>query len=538
MSVHVQYRDAEAREPLLSRCSDELQEEDSDEGVIIFERSATSSKTVSGQKKLKYEEAVEQAGFGIFHYALLVVCGWANASDAVEILCVSFLLPTARCDLRLNSSDMGLLTASIFLGMMFGGYIWGYLADKKGRRRILVLSLTINGIFGGLSSIAPWFSMFLVLRFISGIGVGGSIPVIFSYFSEFMPRMKRGTMISALATFWMAGNIVAAGLAWLVIPRNWADFLGTIDFQGWRLFVMLCSVPSLTSALFFLLLLPESPKFLMEAGREKEALHVFKKMFEMNMWGKEKNFTVLGLCTGPKQHPEDTEFWSKGGWSTAFKKVLNPIEQMFQGSLKVRSFVLLIIFYCISFGYYGLWMWFPELFARLESGGSPCRNMTLLRPLQNQSCYPVKTAVYMEGFIIAASNLPGNLFTILMMDSTGGKVLLSSSLLVSSLSVFLIYVVQTKYQSLILSCVFSGVSVVAWNALDVVGTELYPTQLRSSALGFFTGVGRVAAIMGNVVFGKLVDTNCSVPILLVATFLLTGGLMALLLPKTKQTELT
>lgn len=52
------------------------------------------------------------------------------------------------------------------------------------------------------------------------------------------------------------------------------------------------------------------------------------------------------------------------------------------------------------------------------------------------------------------------------------------SLLVSSLSVFLIYVVQTKAQSLVLSCAFSGVSVIAWNALDVVATELYPTKLR------------------------------------------------------------
>ena len=56
------------------------------------------------------------SGFGLFHWLLLVVCGWANASDAIEILCVSFLLPTARCDLLLRSSDMGLLTASIFLG--------------------------------------------------------------------------------------------------------------------------------------------------------------------------------------------------------------------------------------------------------------------------------------------------------------------------------------------------------------------------------------------------------------------------------------
>ncbi|XP_035498734.2 synaptic vesicle glycoprotein 2B isoform X1 [Scophthalmus maximus] len=548
MSRHTRSGDAEARRPLLVTGGHlEPSEVDSDgEGEIIFDRSTSDMARDAGgsaQRRLTYEEAMEEAGFGLFHWLLLVVCGWANASDAVEVLCVSFLLPTARCDLLLTSSDMGLLTASIFLGMMVGGYVWGYLADQRGRCRILVVSLTVNGVFGGLASAAPWFWLLLLLRFISGIGVGGSIPVIFSYFSEFMPRLRRGTMISALATFWMAGNILAAGLAWLVIPRTWAHFsLGSLDFQSWRLFVVLCSIPSLTSALLFRLLMPESPKFLMEAGREKEAIHVFRLMFELNMRGKGKSFPEFGLHTSSKGRGELEETKTLGSCrerlANILKKGLVPIKQMFNGSLKARSIPLLIIFYCISFSYYGLWMWFPELFERVEDGGSPCANVSLLSPLHNQSCYPVKTAVYMEGFIIAVSNLPGNIFTILMMESTGGKSLLCCSLVVSSLSVFLIYMVQTKTQSLILSCIFSCVSVIAWNALDVVGTELYPTHLRSSALGFFAGIGRVAAIMGNVVFGKLVDTNCAVPVLLVSALLLTGGLVALKLPQSRQTELT
>ncbi|CAB1421842.1 unnamed protein product [Pleuronectes platessa] len=547
MSGHKRPGDAEARRPLLLGGRNHLEQDelDSDEGEIIFDRSRPDLKHEAGgsaERKLTFEEAMEEAGFGLFHWLLLVVCGWANASDAVEILCVSFLLPTARCDLQLTSSDMGLLTASIFLGMMVGGYMWGYLADQRGRCRILVVSLTVNGVFGGLACVAPWFWLLLLLRIISGVGVGGSIPVIFSYFSEFMPRQRRGAMISSLATFWMAGNILAAGLAWLVIPSTWAHFsLGTMDFQSWRLFVLLCSIPSLTSALVFRQLMPESPKFLMEAGREKEAIHVFRLMFKLNMRGKGKSFPEFGLCLSSR-HREVEETRARGSYrerlSIILKKGLSPIKQMFNGSLKSRSITLLIIFYCIAFGYYGLWMWFPELFARIEDGGSPCANVSLSSPLHNQSCYPVKTAVYMEGFIIAASNLPGNIFTILVMDRTGGKALLCCSLVVSSLSVFLIYVVQTKVQSLILSCVFSGVSVIAWNALDVVGTELYPTQLRSSALGFFTGAARVAAIMGNMVFGMFVDTNCAVPVLLVSALLLTGGLVALLLPQTKQTELT
>lgn len=131
----------------------------------------------------------------------------------------------------------------------------------------------------------------------------------------------------------------------------------------------------------------------------------------------------------------------------------------------------------------------------------------------------VCSPVYREGFYVALSNLPGNIFTILLMGSIGGKILLcesdgcrndlasveytvvgyflklsrtgcvqaftrffvvsaAGSLVVSSLSIFLIYVVQTKAQSLLLSCIFSGVSVICWNSLDVLGTELYPTQLR------------------------------------------------------------
>ncbi|KAM6936996.1 synaptic vesicle glycoprotein 2B [Xenentodon cancila] len=546
MSLHFRPGDVEVRQPLLGGDHLDPSALDSDEGEVIFDRRGSR---IAGEaagnvtRKLTYEDAVEEAGFGLFHWLLLLVCGWANASDAVEILCVSFLLPTARCDLLLSSLDMGLLTASIFLGMMVGGYMWGYLADQRGRRRVLVVSLTINGLFGSLASMAPWFWLFLLLRVISGIGVGGSIPVIFSYFSEFMPRVRRGAMISALATFWMAGNILAAGLAWMVIPRTWAHFsLGALDFQSWRLFVVLCAVPSITSAILFKLLMPESPKFLMEAGREEEAIYVFRLMFKVNNKGKDKAFPEFGLCTSYKQRGDLEEIKGRDSrterLTSILKKGLVPIKQIFAGTFKARSIALLIIFYCISFGYYGLWMWFPELFERVESGGSPCANVSLPSPLHNQSCHSVETAVYMEGFIIAASNLPGNIFTILMMDSIGGKALLAGSLMVSSLSVFLIYVVQTKAQSLGLSCIFSGVSVIAWNALDVVGTELYPTQLRSSALGFFTGVGRVAAIMGNIVFGKLVDTNCAVPVLLVSGLLLTGGLVALLLPQTKQTELT
>lgn len=167
-----------------------------------------------------YEDALKQTGYGRFHWLVLFLCGWAVSSDAIEVLSVSFMLPSAQKDLDMSSVDKGWLNAIIFVGMMIGGYFWGSLADRHGRRTVLLGSLTVNGLGGLVSSTSQVFWLFLLARFISGIGVGGSIPVIFSYFTEFQPKDRRGKMISALATFWMFGNIIAAGLAWSVIPRD------------------------------------------------------------------------------------------------------------------------------------------------------------------------------------------------------------------------------------------------------------------------------------------------------------------------------
>ncbi|CAM9909792.1 unnamed protein product [Lampetra planeri] len=482
-----------------------------------------------------HEEALEHTGFGRFHAWLLVVCGWANASDAVEILCVSFLLPTARCDLHLSTADMGWLTACMFIGMMVGGCVWGALADSSGRRKVLVYSLAVNGIFSALSSLAPNFLLFLLMRLGSGLGVGGSLPVIFSYFSEFQPRRWRGAMVSALATFWMGGNILAAGLAWLIIP------LPALGVWSWRVFVAVCSVPSLTSSVAFACCLPESPKFLMQTGQEEAALAVFRRIFTHNhrsMPGARRTFPspsanahVHTLCEHVLMSPP------------ARVKMVGRLRKMFCGSLGRRSWALSAIFFSISFGYYGLWMWLPELFRRSEEyGGSPCSpprgNHTDVASTGNWTfCYPVKTIVYMDGFITAAANLPGNILSILLMGRVGGRLLLGASLLLSGGCVFLLWAVRTLLQSLAAACLFSAISVVAWNALDVIGIEMYPTMLRSSALGVFTGVARIAAILASLLFGALLETSCTVPILLIAALLVCGSVVGLCLPETKNSEL-
>ena len=145
-----------------------------------------------------YDTAISRTGYGKFHYLLMLVCGWANASDAVEILCISFLLPSAECDLELTPARKGWLSAILFVGMMIGGYVWGSLGDTLGRRTVLINAMVVNTVAGLLSSLSQDFYLFMLLRFLSGVGVGGSIPVVWTYYAG-EPLLSCGPQLLTLS---------------------------------------------------------------------------------------------------------------------------------------------------------------------------------------------------------------------------------------------------------------------------------------------------------------------------------------------------
>ncbi|CAL1528129.1 unnamed protein product [Lymnaea stagnalis] len=497
-------------------------------------------------KVMIYEDVLLACGYGKFHLLLLLLCGWAVSSDAIEVLSVSFLLPAATCDLSLTSADKGWLNAIVFLGMMFGGYIWGALADKWGRRSILVWSLLVNGVGNLGSSVSQVFWLFLICRFISGVGVGGSMPVVFTYYTEFQHKTRRGSMISLLATFWMAGNIVAAGLAWIVIPLEYLSFVsGDFTFHSWRVFVALCTLPSLTSAAL-LVLMPESPKFLLkqDTGRTLNQLSCFISQCFKNPQPRQTNILLESLVLTE----EDIKSYVSEGFQMAsitekyklywrFKALLVTLFDstilLFGKSLRRTTLILLFINFAIAFGYYGLFLWFPELFSRIDKyGGSFCDLKTGNSTNNETSCEQPGNTVYIESFLTSISNLPGNIITILIVERIGRKPLLASSMVLSGISVFFLWFVKKRWQNVLMSCLFGAISVCGFNMLDILQTELFPTNVRSTAFGVQTASLRVGAILGNIIFGELVDTYCAVPMLLVAGLLACGGLASLLLPNT------
>ncbi|XP_076314637.1 synaptic vesicle glycoprotein 2A-like [Tachypleus tridentatus] len=103
---------------------------------------------------------------------------------------------------------------------MIGGLVWGSLADKIGRRRTLLSSLTTNAVFSIITAFMPTYGLFMVTRLCSGIGIGGSLPIVFTYYSEFLSKKNRGRHLSWLLVFWAVGGVFVAIMSWTLIPRT------------------------------------------------------------------------------------------------------------------------------------------------------------------------------------------------------------------------------------------------------------------------------------------------------------------------------
>ncbi|NWZ19073.1 SV2B protein, partial [Asarcornis scutulata] len=585
----------------------------------------------------QYENIIEECGHGRFQWTLFFVLGLALMADGVELFVVGFVLPSAEKDMCLSSSNKGMLGLIVYLGMMVGAVMLGGLADKLGRKKCLIISLSINAAFAFLSSFVQGYGFFLFCRLISGLGIGGSLPIVFAYFSEFLSREKRGEHLSWLCMFWMIGGIFASAMAWSIIPHyGWGFSMGTkYHFHSWRVFVLVCSLPCIAS-LVALKFMPESPRFLLEMGKHDEAWMILKHVHDTNMRAKgepERVFTVSYIKT-PKQVDEFIEIQSSTGtwyqrWlvriTTTFKQVWDNVLYCLTAQYRMNTLILAVVWFTMALSYYGLIVWFPDMIRYLQEEAYESRvkifdeeevsHFTFNFTLENQihrngeyrndkfigmkfkevrfedslfeecyfedvtssetffeNCTIISTVfyntdlyehkfincrlinstflkekegchmdfeedndflIYLVSFLGSLSVLPGNIISALLMDKIGRIKMIGGSMLISAVCCFFLFFGNSESAMIGWQCLFCGASIAAWNALDVITVELYPTDKRATAFGILNGLCKFGAILGNSIFASFVGITKVVPILLASSALVGGGLLALRLPETR-----
>ncbi len=424
--------------------------------------------------QITLDQAVEQIGFGKFQSKLMTICGMGWAADAMEVLLISFAIPAIGEEWNLSAGQKALLATAIFLGMLMGAYIWGRIADTRGRKIGFISTIAIDSIFGLASAFSPSFAWLVVLRGLTGFGVGGTLPVDYAIFAEYLPANKRGRYLVLLESFWALGYLLAAGLAWLIVPR-----------LGWRWLLAISALPGL---IIFIIRrsIPESPRYLLVQGRSEEAAAVLRRVAQYN-----------GV--------------SMGDFSLAPLEKTAParVQDLLHPSLRRSTFLLWLIWFAISLGYYGVFTWLPNYFRGL--------GMTLL-------------PVYQNAFILALAQIPGYFSAAWLVEKWGRRRTMAVFLFASALFTYLFAAATGLNWVLAMGIWMSFFTLGAWGVIYAVTPEVYPTSLRGTGMGTASGFTRIAGALAPSLGALLMGSGLGLSLTVFAISYAVAGLAALFLP--------
>ena len=198
------------------------------------------------------------------HRRATVVIGFGLFFDIYEVFLAGTLSSVLKKQFSLGGNALTLLLASAFLGMFVGAITLGRLADRLGRRRAFLLSMSTYSVFTLLAAFSPNATMLVICRFLSGIGIGAEPPVSDTYLGDMLPPTERGRYTAWAYTLSFVGVPLVGFLGHYLVP------LQPLGLEGWRwLFI----IGALGAVIIFVLRrgLPESPRWLSSVGRDTEA---------------------------------------------------------------------------------------------------------------------------------------------------------------------------------------------------------------------------------------------------------------------------
>lgn len=231
------------------------------------------------------------------HTRLIIGIGIAWLFDAMDVGMLSFVIAALHKEWQLSTVEMGWIGSVSSIGMAVGAILFGMMADRFGRKAILILTLLVFSIGSGISAFATGYGIFLVLRFIIGAGLGGELPVASTLVSESVPVEKRGRSVVLLESFWAAGWLLAAIISYFVMP-----------LWGWRVAIFATGLAGLYAFYF------------------REGIHESRAFKKVARPGLIKTLTTL--------------------WRPPYVR---------------STLMLWIVWFMVVFSYYGMFLWLPSV---------------------------------------------------------------------------------------------------------------------------------------------------------------------------------
>jgi benzoate transport len=389
--------------------------------------------------------------FNRFHLLSLIISGSVLVAAGYNLQILAFALPLISKEWGLTPMQAGTMISWGFLGLMTGALTFGILADRIGRRTSIVVAISLFSLASLGASFSPNYGSLILMRFITGLGIGGAFPLTVALLAEFSPAVTRGRLVGAAVSGFTLGWAVAAIVSMAVIPSF-----------GWRV-VFRLGAASLVLPPILSITLPESIRYLIGKSRLGEARRAMERIERIaRIEGRSESIVH---DEGPAGKPHEPS-----------------LLVLFRPHLLFMTILIWATYFFNTTALYGLSSWLPSL---LVKEGIPL----------------VKSFSY--GMVQAMGSAAGGFFLGYFMDRFGRKPTLAVTYLLGGLSVVLFGTVTGNF-SLFIAGAATGVFVVGTpTALNVVCSEIYPTQARSTGIAATQAVARIGSILGPMIGGLL-----------------------------------
>src|SRR5580692_3375360 len=216
----------------------------------------TISEVQGGGSQIDVAEFIDQQPVGSFQLKLLATCAAVLFLDGFDTQAIGYVAPVLAKEWGLTKGALGPVFSAGLFGLMIGALLFGPLADRIGRKKIIVLSTLAFGIGALVTALVQDVNALLAIRFLTGLGLGGAMPNAIATTSEFNPRRRRATMVMIMFAGFSIGAALGGMLAAALIPAF-----------GWRSVFIVGGAAPLLLVPILILRLPESVRFLALTGR-------------------------------------------------------------------------------------------------------------------------------------------------------------------------------------------------------------------------------------------------------------------------------
>jgi MFS transporter, putative metabolite:H+ symporter len=399
---------------------------------------------------------LERLPFSHWHRNFFILAFLGIMFDAADFALFGAALPPIAREFGLGPAQAGGLATIGLVGAFAGALFWGTVSDYIGRRASFLATVSIFALFTGLVA-ASWNVLALAtFRFLSNFGLGGEVPVTLTLASEFSPGRIRGRMTGTMMAAFPVGLVVAAALSLAIVPT-----------LGWRALFVVGVVPAVL--LFFVRrYMPESVRYQLSRGEVEEAERTVEEIERQ------------ALGSG---RPAPMQAIAPAGATAGTAKRGVTVLALFEDGRARRTILLWIVSFCFLWSSNGILFMLPTI---LTQRGFPLTQAIGFQLVQSLAAVVGYAAC---GFLI---------------DWYGRRPVL-----------FLYYFIGAFFHLWFAQAtglwMYAAIAAVGWvnpgvfGATGIYVSELHPTYLRATAVGWFFGIGRIGSFLAPLIVGLMLQ---------------------------------